>query len=360
MRGEKNYMKYIPLGVGIVIPPWNFAAAIMGGMTLASIVTGNTVVVKPSSDSPTIAALFCDILYEAGVPRDVVSFFTGLGGTAGEALVTHAKTRYIAFTGSKEVGLRISEQAAKKQPGQMWIKRTVLEMGGKDAIIVDDEADVDAAVEGVAVSAFGYQGQKCSACSRAIVAKKVYNQFLEKLVERVKKIKVGSVENPENYMGPVINHSAMQTILGYIEQGTKEGRLMTGGKRVGTDGYFIEPTVIADVSPKARIFQEEIFGPVLAVTKAKDFDDALAMANDTEFGLTGAVYSQNPKKIERAAEDFHVGNLYMNRKCTGATVGAHPFGGFNMSGTDSKSGGQDYLLLFVQAKTVAEKLGATK
>ena len=360
MRGEKNYLKYIPLGVGVVIPPWNFAAAIMGGMTLAAIVTGNTAIVKPSSDSPTIAALFIDILYEAGVPRDVVSFFTGPGGTAGEALVTHPKTRFIAFTGSKEAGLRISEQASRKQPGQVWIKRTVLEMGGKDAIVVDEEADLDSAVEGVAVSAFGYQGQKCSACSRAIVSEKIYDKFLEKLVERVKKIKVGNVEDPANYMGPVINQAAMQTILDYIETGGKEGRLVAGGHRAAGDGYFIEPTVIADISPKARIFQEEIFGPVLAVTKVKDFDEALRMANDTEFGLTGAVYSQNPKKIERAEEEFHVGNLYMNRKCTGAMVGAHPFGGFNMSGTDSKSGGQDYLLLFLQAKTISEKLGATK
>jgi 1-pyrroline-5-carboxylate dehydrogenase len=360
MRGEKNYLKYIPLGVGVIIPPWNFAAAIMGGMTLAAVVTGNTAIVKPSSDSPTIAAIFIDILYEAGIPRDVVSFFTGPGSSAGEALVTHPKTRFIAFTGSKEAGLRISEQASKAQPGQVWIKRTVLEMGGKDAIIVDEEADLEAAVEGVALSAFGYQGQKCSACSRAIVSEKVYDTFLEKLVERVKKIKVGSIEDPANYMGPVINEAAMKTILGYVDQGKKEGRLLTGGKRSGTDGFFIEPTVIADVDRKARIFQEEIFGPVLAVTKAKDFDDALAMANDTEFGLTGAVYSQNAKKIERAEEEFHVGNLYMNRKCTGAMVGAHPFGGFNMSGTDSKSGGQDYLLLFLQAKTVAEKIGATK
>jgi 1-pyrroline-5-carboxylate dehydrogenase len=356
MRGEKNYLRYIPLGVGVVIPPWNFAAAIMGGMTLAAIVTGNTVVVKPSSDSPTIAAIFVDILYEAGVPRDVVSFFTGPGATAGEALVTHPKTRFIAFTGSKEAGLRISEHAAKAQPGQIWIKRTILEMGGKDAIIVDEEADLDAAVEGVALSAFGYQGQKCSACSRAIVAEKIYDKFLEKLIPRVKQMKVGAPENPENYMGPVINKASMKSILDYIETGKKEGRLVTGGKQAGTEGYFIEPTVIADVPPKARIFQEEIFGPVLAVTKAKDFDHALAMANDTEFGLTGAIYSKNPKKIERAAEEFHVGNLYFNRKCTGAMVGAHPFGGFNMSGTDSKSGGQDYLLLFVQAKTISEKI----
>jgi 1-pyrroline-5-carboxylate dehydrogenase len=360
IRGETNYLQYIPLGVGVVIPPWNFAAAIMGGMTVASIVTGNTVVVKPSSDSPTIAALFVDILYEAGIPRDVISFVTGPGGTVGEALVTHPKTRFIAFTGSKEAGLRIGEQASRTQPGQIWIKRTVLEMGGKDAIIVDDEADLAAAVEGVAQSAFGYQGQKCSACSRAIVVENVYDDFLSRLIERVKTIKVGPTEDPSNYMGPVINESAMKTILGYIDSGKKEGRLVAGGARAEGDGYFIEPTVIADITPKARIFQEEIFGPVLAVTKAKDFDEALKFANDSEFGLTGAVYTQNPDKIERAEEEFHVGNLYVNRKCTGALVGVHPFGGFNMSGTDSKSGGQDYLLLFLQAKTVSEKVTSRK
>src|SRR5215470_1083374 len=360
MKGEKNYLVYIPLGVGVVIPPWNFPAAIAAGMTMASLVTGNTVVLKPAGDTPTVAAKVVEIAYEAGIPKDALSFLTGSGAEVGDVLVKHPKTRYIAFTGSKEVGLRISELAGKTVPGQIWIKRTVLEMGGKDSIIVDEEADVNSAVEGVVLSAFGYQGQKCSACSRAIVSEKIYDSFLSKLTERVKKIKVGSIEDPANFMGPVINEAAMKTILGYIEQGKKEGRVVAGGNRIGTDGYFLEPTVIADVSPKARIFQEEIFGPVLAVTKAKDFDDALAMANDSEFGLTGAVYSQNQKKIDRAAEDFFVGNLYMNRKCTGAMVGAHPFGGFNMSGTDSKSGGHDYLLLFLQAKTVSEKVGTTK
>lgn len=354
--GEKSVMKYIPLGVGIVIPPWNFAAAIMGGMTMAAIVTGNTVVIKPSSDSPTVAAFFMEILREAGVPNGVVNFFTGPGATAGEALVAHPKTRFIAFTGSKEAGLRIGEIAAKKQDGQIWIKRTVLEMGGKDAIIVDDEADLDSAAEGVAQSAFGYQGQKCSACSRAIVAEKVYKKFIEKLLPHVEKMKVGPSEEPENYMGPVINKSAMKTILDYIEAGKKEGRLLTGGAALGRDGYFVQPTVIADVKPNAKIAQEEIFGPVLAVIPAKDFDDALNIANGTEYGLTGAVYTKNKKKLARASEEFHVGNLYLNRKCTGAKVGVHPFGGFNMSGTDSKAGGQDYLLLFLQAKVVAEKV----
>jgi len=356
MKGEKNRLVYIPLGVGVVIPPWNFPAAIMAGMTMAALVAGNTVVVKPSSDSPAVAAKMVEVLYEAGIPKEALNFVTGPGGTVGDALVEHPRTRFVAFTGSKEVGLRISEKAAKPRPGQIWIKRTVLEMGGKDSIIVDEEADVDAAVEGVAVSAFGYQGQKCSACSRAIVSQKIYDTFLAKLTERVRKIHVGPAEDPANYMGPVINKSSMKSILDYIEVGKKEGRLIAGGGPAGGDGYFIQPTVIADVAPKARISQEEIFGPVLAVIPAKDFDHALEIANNTEFGLTGAVYSRNPKKLEKAADSFHVGNLYFNRKCTGAMVGAHPFGGFNMSGTDSKAGGRDYLLLFLQAKSIAERV----
>ena len=357
MRGERNYLLYIPLGVGVVIPPWNFPCAIMAGLTVASLVTGNTVVLKPAADSPTIAAKFIDILFEAGIPKEAVNFITGPGSIIGDVLVQHPKTRYIGFTGSKEVGLRISELAGKAVPGQIWIKRTVLEMGGKDGIVVDEEADIDAAVEGTAQAAFGYQGQKCSACSRVIVAEKIYGTFVEKLVERTKKITVGPSDDPGNYMGPVISQSAMKTILDYIEVGKKEGKLLTGGKRAAGDGYFIEPTIIADVDPKARLAQEEVFGPVLAVIKAKNYDQALEIANNTEFGLTGAVYSKNPEKIKKAEEAFHVGNLYLNRKCTGAMVGAHPFGGFNMSGTDSKAGGKDYLLLFMQGKSIAEKVG---
>jgi 1-pyrroline-5-carboxylate dehydrogenase len=356
MRGERNYLVYIPLGVGVVVPPWNFPCAIMAGLVVSSLVTGNTVVVKPAADSPTIAAKFIEILFEAGVPKAAVNFITGLGSVIGDVLVQHPKTRYIGFTGSKEVGLRISELAGKAVPGQIWIKRTVLEMGGKDAIVVDDEADIDAAVEGTAQAAFSYQGQKCSACSRAIVSEKIYDTFVQKLVERTKKITVGPSDDPNNYMGPVINQAAMKTILDYIEVGKKEGKLLTGGKRAAGDGYFIEPTIIADVNPEARLAQEEVFGPVLAVIKATNYDHALEIANSTEFGLTGAVYSKNPEKIKKAEESFHVGNLYLNRKCTGAMVGAHPFGGFNMSGTDSKTGGKDYLLLFLQAKSVAEKV----
>jgi 1-pyrroline-5-carboxylate dehydrogenase len=358
LPGEADRLIYIPLGVAAVIPPWNFPCAIMAGMTMAAIVTGNTVVMKPSHDSPAIAAKFFEVLQEAGMPDGVVNFCPGSGSTFGAGLVEHPLTRFIAFTGSKEVGLDINQRAAKPQPGQKWIKRTILEMGGKDSIIVDADANLDAAVEGVAQAAFGFQGQKCSACSRAIVDEKIYDVFLERLKERVSKITVGDpTENKP--MGPVVNEKAMKSILDYIEIGKKEGRLIHGGgpaKDAG-DGYFIQPTVIADIPPMARISQEEIFGPVLAVIKARNFEDALAIANNTEFGLTGAVYSTSRDKLERARTDFHVGNLYFNRKCTGAMVGAHPFGGFNMSGTDSKAGGPDYLLLFTQAKSVAEKIG---
>ncbi len=229
-------------------------------------------------------------------------------------------------------------------------------MGGKDSIIVAADADVDAAVEGVAVSAFGYQGQKCSACSRAIVDESIYDEFVEKLRKRVGTITVGDPSDPSNFMGPVVNEGALRSIMRYIERGQEEGRLVAGGKRVGDRGYFLEPTVIADVAPTATIAQQEIFGPVLAVIKAKNFEDALAIANNTEFGLTGSLYTTDEKKIERARDDFFVGNLYFNRKSTGAMVGVHPFGGFNMSGTDSKAGGRDYLLLYMQAKSISRKV----
>jgi 1-pyrroline-5-carboxylate dehydrogenase len=355
--GERNKLLYIPLGVGAVIPPWNFPFAIMAGMTAAAIVTGNTVILKPSSDSPTIAAQFFEVLEEAGMPPGVVNFCPGSGATFGNAIVEHPKTRFIAFTGSKEVGLDIHERAAKTQPGQIWIKRTILEMGGKDSIIISADADLDQAVAGVVASAFGFSGQKCSACSRAIVEEPIYDVFVERVREAVAALKVGDpTENPN--MGPVVNEGALRTIEGYIAAGKTEGRLIAGGNAIETPekGYFLEPTVFADVAPGARISQEEIFGPVLAILKARDFDSALTIANNTEFGLTGAVYTQDRVKLDKARREFHVGNLYFNRKCTGAMVGAHPFGGFNMSGTDSKAGGPDYLDLFTQAKSVAEKL----
>ena len=356
MPGEKDEMQYLPLGVGIIIPPWNFPLAILVGMTTAALVTGNTVVIKPSSETPTVAAKFAELLLEAGFPDRSFSFLPGSGSAIGDPLVQHPKTRFIAFTGSRDVGLRINELAAKAQPGQKWIKRVIAEMGGKDAIIVDRDADLEKAVDGVVASAFGYQGQKCSACSRAIVDEHVYDDFLDRVKKKTEKLTVGPAEDPANYMGPVISDSARRTILQYIDVGSKEGKPVTGGGAAPGEGYFIKPTVIADVKSDARIFQEEIFGPVLAVTKAKDFEHALELANDSQYGLTGAVFSNNAEHIREARERFFVGNLYVNRKCTGAMVGAHPFGGFNMSGTDSKAGGPDYLLLFLQAKSIAERV----
>ena len=354
--GERNLLRYIPLGVGAVIPPWNFPFAIMAGMTAAAIVCGNTVVLKPSPDAPTIAARFVALLEEAGLPDGVVNLIQG-GPEVGRAIVEHSQIRFIAFTGSKKVGLEIHERAAKTQPGQKFIKRTILELGGKDSIIVDADCDIDAAVDGVTASAFGFNGQKCSACSRVIVESPVYDAFCDKLRERVEKLATG--DPAENFAtGPVINEVAKKRLLDYIQIGQSEGRLLAGGTALEIEGgYYIAPTVIADVAPTGRLAQEEVFGPLLAVIRAKDFEDALAIANDTEYGLTGAIYTSSREKLNRARDEFHVGNLYLNRKCTGAMVGAHPFGGFNLSGTDSKAGGPDYLTLFTQAKSIAEKMG---
>ncbi len=356
--GEHNKLRYIPLGVGAVIPPWNFPFAIMAGMTAAAIVCGNTVILKPSIDAPTIAAKFMGLLEETGLPDGVVNLCVGEGPGFGSAIVAHPQTRFIAFTGSKAVGLEIHESAAKTRPGQIFIKRTILEMGGKDAIIVDGNCDLDAAIEGVTASAFGFNGQKCSACSRVIVDASIYDIFCDRLQARVAKIVTG--DPAQNlYAGPVISERSYRKVLDYIEIGKNEGTVLNGGHAIETPegGYYIAPTVIANVAPTARIALEEIFGPVLAVIKYNTFDEALAIANNTEYGLTGAIYSNSPEKLDRARSEFHVGNLYLNRKCTGAMVGAHPFGGFNMSGTDSKAGGPDYLLLFTQAKSIAEKVG---
>lgn len=355
--GEKGKLVYLPLGVGVVIPPWNFALAILTGMTSAAIVTGNTVVLKPSSDSPLTGWKFMEIMEEVGLPAGVLNFVSGPGSAVGDTLVTHPKTRFISFTGSKEVGIHINQEAAKVQPGQIWLKRVVAEMGGKDSIVVDEGVNLDEAAAGVTVSAFGFQGQKCSACSRVIVHEKVYDKFVDILAKKAESITVGDSAQMSNYMGPVINRGSQEKILEYIDTAVSEGgRVVAGGTKGSDEGYFVRPTVIADVWPKATIAQEEIFGPVLAVIKARDFDEALQIANNTEYGLTGAVYTKNKKRLEKAEREFFVGNLYLNRKCTGALVGVHPFGGFNMSGTDSKAGGKDYLLLFLQAKSIAEKV----
>jgi 1-pyrroline-5-carboxylate dehydrogenase len=355
--GEVDTLEYIPLGVGAVIPPWNFPLAITVGMSSAAIVAGNAIVLKPASNSPKIAWEYFEILREAGLPKGVCNFLPGPGGAIGDTIVDHPRTRFIAFTGSKEVGLRIHERAAKTQPGQLWVKRTVLEMGGKDAVVVDETADLDEAARGIVASAFGYQGQKCSAGSRAIIVEEVYDELVEKILEEAREtLTMGDPDAREHYMGPVVDERQYRSVLDYIEVGQEEGRLVHGGDPLDREGYFIQPTIFVDVDPDARIAQEEIFGPVLSVIKAEDWEEALDIANATEYGLTGAYYSTDPERIAEAKREFHVGNLYINRKCTGALVGVHPFGGFNMSGTDSKAGGPDYLLLFTQAKSIGERV----
>lgn len=354
--GEQNELRYLPIGVGAIIPPWNFPLAITVGMTTSAIVSGNTVVLKPATPTNVIAYQFVKILEEAGLPAGVVNYVPGPGPVVGEYFVKHPMTRFISFTGSREVGLRINELAAKTAPGQKWIKRVVAEMGGKDSIVVDEDADLDLAADSIIKSAFGFSGQKCSACSRAIVHKNVYDEVLAKVTEKTKSLKLGEANDVSIDLGPVIDDKAYNKILEYIEIGKKEGRLVAGGEKGDDSGYFIQPTVFADVDPQARISQEEIFGPVLAFIKADSFDEALDIANNTEFGLTGAVICRDRLKLEKARKEFHVGNLYFNRKCTGALVGVTPFGGFNMSGTDSKAGGHDYLLLFLQAQSVSEAL----
>lgn len=354
--GEEGELRYLPLGVGVVIPPWNFPLAITVGMTSASVVTGNPTILKPASTAPVIAAQFVDLFHEAGLPPGVLNFLTGAGARIGDALVKDPRTRFVAFTGSKEVGLQVAEHCGKVYPGQRWIKRSILEMGGKDAIIIDDDCDLEKAIQGAVASAFGFQGQKCSACSRLIVHEKVYDRVLAGVVEQTKRLQLGHPRDRSNHLGAVIDKNAHEKILKYVEVGRQEGEVVCGGAKGPDGGYFIEPTVVAGLESRTRLMQEEIFGPVLAVGRAKDWKHALAWANDTEFGLTGAVYSRNRAHLEEARHEFHVGNLYLNRKCTGALVGVHPFGGFNMSGTDSKAGGTDYLQLFMQAKSIAEAL----
>ena len=352
--GEYNRFDYIPLGVGVVISPWNFALAIMAGTTVAALVTGNTVLLKPASTTTVIAYKFMEVLEEAGMPAGVVNYIPGSGAEVGDYLVDHPRTRFVSFTGSREVGTRIYERAGKVNEGQIWLKRVIAEMGGKDTIVVDNDADLELAAQSIVKSAFGFSGQKCSACSRAVIHEEVYDQVVGRVEELTKELTYGDPSKQTNFTGPVIDQASYDKIMSYIEIGKEEGRLVAGGEGDNSKGFFVAPTVFADVDPEARIMKEEIFGPVVAITKAKNFDEAIEIANNTDYGLTGAVITNNRAHIEQAREDFHVGNLYFNRGCTGAIVGYQPFGGFNMSGTDSKAGGPDYLQLHMQGKTTSE------
>lgn len=352
--GEENTSFLIPIGVGVIIPPWNFPFAILAGMTVGPVAVGNTAIVKPSPDTPIMAQKFMECADEAGFPPGVINLLTGADADLGDALVDHPRTRFINFTGSMKIGLRINERAAKVHAGQMWIKKAYLEMGGKDALIVDETADVDHAALVATASAFGFQGQKCSAMSRLIVVEDVYDALLERFVERTSKLRIGPAEeNPD--LAAVINQKAVDKIMGYIEHGAHHARRVLGGERAEGPGYFIKPTIYADVDPSNPLACEEIFGPVVTVIKAKNFEQALEVANATHFGLTGGVVSNNRARLERARREFRVGNLYLNRKITGALVGVQPFGGFNMSGSNAKAGGPDYLRLFMEMKTVTER-----
>jgi RHH-type proline utilization regulon transcriptional repressor/proline dehydrogenase/delta 1-pyrroline-5-carboxylate dehydrogenase len=355
--GEENRFEYLPHGVVGVIAPWNFPLAILTGMSVAALATGNTVVMKPAEQSAVVAAQLMDVFREVGLPAGVLNYLPGRGEVAGARLVEHPDVALIAFTGSRAVGLAINAKAAEiSQKGVVNVKRVIAEMGGKNAIIVDADADLDEAVSGVVKSAFGYQGQKCSACSRAIVIGDVYDPFLRRLIEATKSLKIGPAEDPATSVGPVIDEESFRRIHRYIEIGQTEARLALAVDPgpLARQGWFIGPHIFADVPPTARIAQEEIFGPVLAVIRVADLDDALRIANGTDYALTGGIYSRSPAALDRARREFPVGNLYLNRPITGALVNRQPFGGFKMSGIGSKAGGRDYLLQFVMPRTVTE------
>jgi RHH-type proline utilization regulon transcriptional repressor/proline dehydrogenase/delta 1-pyrroline-5-carboxylate dehydrogenase len=356
LPGEENALFYDARGVAIVIAPWNFPLAILCGMVSAALVTGNPVVMKPAEQSSVVGAKLMEVYREAGLPAEVLSYLPGVGEEIGPTLIAHPDVAMIAFTGSRGVGLTINREAADQTPAQDHVKRVLAEMGGKNAIIVDDDADLDEAVLGVAHSAFGYQGQKCSACSRAIVLQSLHDTFLERLIEATRSLKVAPAEDPGSVVGPLIDADAQQRVLGYIEKGKQEARLAYAGEvgGLGIEGYYVAPHIFADVAPSATIAQEEIFGPVLAVLKARDLDEALAIANGTMYALTGGVYSRSPANIKRLRREFRVGDLYINRKITGALVGRQPFGGFKLSGIGSQAGGPDYLLQFLIPRTITE------
>ena len=354
--GEENYTFYEPRGVTIVIAPWNFPLAILTGMTAAAIVTGNTVIVKPAESSSVIAAKLMEVLQAVGLPPGVVNFLPGDGGEIGPVLVKDPRTAVIAFTGSREVGLLLNRQGAEVPEGQHHVKRVLAEMGGKNAIIVDEDADLDEAVQGVRTSAFGYQGQKCSACSRVIVLESIYEQFVPRLIEATRSLKVAPAEDPGCSVGPVINAEAYERIRAAIEKGKQSASLLYEADVSGfaNEGYFIGPHIFGDVEPASFLAQEEIFGPVLAVLRARDLDHALEIANGTAYALTGGFYSRSPENIAKVKRYFRVGNLYINRKTTGALVDRQPFGGFKLSGIGAKAGGPDYLLQFMVPRTITE------
>lgn len=354
---EHTKCTYIPIGVGVALSPWNFPVSLFGGMIVAAVITGNTIVCKPSSDAPIVAYKFVELCEKAGMPAGVVNYIPGSGSDIGDYVVEHPLTRFINFTGSKAVGCRINEHAAKIAPGQKWLKRVVAEMGGKNAIIVDSSANIKKAAAGVASSAFTFQGQKCSACSRAIVLADVYDEFVDAVVACAKEMQQSQGSGRSNAnLGPVVNAGAYKKITDYIEIGRSEGTVVYGGTYSDEEGYYVNPTVIRDIKRDARIANEEIFGPVLAVIKVDSFDEALDVANQTEYGLTGSLYSETREHVIRAKREFHVGNLYFNRKSTAAVVLQHPFGGFNMSGTDAKTGTPNYLINFMNLKSITEDL----
>lgn len=351
--GEVSLYHYQPRGITLVIAPWNFPLAILTGMVAAALVAGNTVIMKPAEQSSIIAAELMRMMLEVGFPKDVIQFLPGYGEEVGEYLVNHKDISMIAFTGSKDVGLHILKQSQIIQPGQQHVKRTIAEMGGKNAIIVDGDADLDEAVTGVIYSAFGFQGQKCSACSRAVVLESVYDRFLERLTEAARSLKVGPPDDPRSFVGPVVDDEAQSRILRTIESAKAYAKVVFQGE-TPSGGCYVPPTIFADVDPSSDLAQKEIFGPVLAVIKAKTLDEALRIANGTEFALTGGFYSRSPAHIERVKKEFEVGNLYINRGSTGALVERHPFGGFKMSGVGSKTGGPDYLIQFMEPRVVTE------
>src|SRR5215210_7055637 len=353
--GEESRYSYQPMGVGVVIAPWNFPTAILTGMSSAAIVTGNTVIMKPSEFTSVIGAVVSEIFEEAGLPEGVLNFLPGYGADVGDYLVEDARTRFISFTGSMRTGLRINERAARQIESQRWVKRVIAEMGGKDAMVIDDSADLDSAAADIVKSAYGYSGQKCSAASRAILHEDVYDEVLGKVVERASMLKIGVPTSADVNVGPVISEPQFEKVSSYVDAGKREGDMVLGNDTGATEnGYFVSPTIF-QVDRDATVAQEEIFGPVLSVIKARDFDEALRFANDSPYGLTGGVYSKNRANLERARTEFKAGNVYFNRSITGALVGVQPFGGFGMSGTDSKAGGPDYLPLHMLARTVVER-----